>query len=274
MSESGAQQQRVIDAVELRRLLRRLAITLAPPMVRAWIRERLLAGWPPVGRVRFGSLRRARPIDREFGYHRGLPADRYYIESFLAKHRRAVEGRVLEVGDNEYTKRFGADQVTCSDVLHPAGNEWSTLVGDLSTGEGIPSDAFQCIILTQVLHHIYDVKAAIRHSYRALQPGGVLLATLPGITKICRNDFDTAPWGDYWRFTSLSARLLFEETFAAGNVDVEAAGNVLTAIAFLHGIAAQELKRHELDYHDPDYEVLITVRAVKPGDSSMKDSWA
>jgi hypothetical protein len=38
---------------------------------------------------------------------------------------------------------------------------------------------------------------------------------------------------------------------------------VLTAIAFLRGLAAEELKREELDYHDPDYELIITVRAVK-----------
>ena len=70
-------------------------------------------------------------------------------------------------------------------------------------------------------------------------------------------------WGDYWRFTTLSARLLLEETFGKENVSVEAHGNVLTAIAFLHGLATKELKKEEFDYHDPDYEVTIAVRAVK-----------
>jgi hypothetical protein len=71
-------------------------------------------------------------------------------------------------------------------------------------------------------------------------------------------------WGDYWRFTSLSAKRLFEEVFPATNVVIETYGNVLTAIALLHGLAAAELKPRELDYRDPDYEVIIAVRAVKP----------
>lgn len=39
--------------------------------------------------------------------------------------------------------------------------------------------------------------------------------------------------------------------------------NVLVACAFLHDLAAQELKPEELDSNDPDYQALITVRAVK-----------
>jgi hypothetical protein len=47
-------------------------------------------------------------------------------------------------------------------------------------------------------------------------------------------------------------------------VSVAPYGNVLSAIAFLHGLAAEELRPEELDHHDPDYQVLIAVRAVKP----------
>jgi hypothetical protein len=37
-------------------------------------------------------------------------------------------------------------------------------------------------------------------------------------------------------------------------------------MAFLQGLACDELKRRELAYHDPDYELIITVRAVKPAE--------
>jgi hypothetical protein len=46
-------------------------------------------------------------------------------------------------------------------------------------------------------------------------------------------------------------------------VTVTSYGNVLAATAFLQGLAAEELHPEELDYRDPDYEVLISVRAVK-----------
>src|SRR5688572_7108759 len=60
---------------------------------------------PPPGQVRFGDLRRTTPTASDFGFARGGPVDRYYIESFLNKPRARIGGRVLEVGDDTYTRR-------------------------------------------------------------------------------------------------------------------------------------------------------------------------
>lgn len=245
------------------------------------LRVRLRRVWPPVGFVRFGSLRRLKPIGREFGGERGTPVDRYYIERFLERQAGRSEyvlgdihGHVLEIGDDSYARAFGGwrgagatagqvpGRVTAVDVLHvDESNPQATIVGDLADADHIPSDSFDCVICTQTLLLIYEVRTAIDTLHRILKPGGVLLATVPGISQLCRPDYDL--WGDYWRFTSLSARRLFAEAFGSENVTVEAHGNVLAAVSFLHGIAAEELRERELDLHDPDYEVTITIRAVK-----------
>lgn len=217
---------------------------------------------PLPGRVGFGSLRRVTPISRLFGFDRGLPVDRYYIEGFLACHSNDVGGRVLEIEDDAYTRKFGHDRVSRADVLHvSAGNPRATIVADLAKGQDIPSDAFDCIILTQTLQLIYDVRAAVRTLHRILKPGGVLLATFPGISPI-----DPGEWGEtwYWGFTALSAGRLFGEVFPAGEVEVVTYGNVLATVAFMHGLAAEELRREELDAVDPTYQLLIALRAVKP----------
>jgi SAM-dependent methyltransferase len=135
-------------------------------------------------------------------------------------------------------------------------------VGDLATGNGVPQAAFDCIILTQTLQLIYDIKEAAGQICKALRPGGVALVTVPGISQISRYDMDR--WGDYWRFTDASARRPFAEVFGAENVAVTTYGNVLAGCAFLHGLAAHELKGEELDYHDRDYQVIIGIRAVRP----------
>jgi SAM-dependent methyltransferase len=222
----------------------------------------ILTWWRRPRSVRWGDLRRLTPISRVFGLDRGQPIDRYYIEAFLGEHRRDIQGRVLEIGDPTYTRKFGGDQVTRSDVLHAAsGNPRATLVGDLATGQGIPNATFDCVILTQTLPFIYDVQGAIASAYAALRPGGVLLSTFPGISQISRYDMER--WGDYWRFTDASACQLFGDVFGPENVTVTTYGNVLTACAFLHGLAAHDLKPEELDHHDPDYQVIIAVRTVK-----------
>jgi GT2 family glycosyltransferase/SAM-dependent methyltransferase len=216
---------------------------------------------PPPGRVGFGDLRRVTPISRDFGYDRGLPVDRYYIEQFLARHRSLIRGRVLEIGDDSYTRKFGGRRVLAADVLHvEEGNEQATYVGDLTCADQIPSDHFDCFILTQTLHLVYDVRAALQTIYRVLKPGGVVLATLPGISQRSRDQ-----WADYWcwGFTRLSAGRLFAEFFPAEEIEVESHGNVLAATAFLQGLAANELSPEELEHQDPQYEMLITVRAVK-----------
>jgi hypothetical protein len=224
---------------------------------------------PPVGGVRFGDLRRLSPISRNFGMNRGQPIDRYFIEKFLTRHAEDIGGRVLEIKDATYTRRFGGDRVSVSDVLDVADdNPHATIVADLTRAEHVPSDTFDCIILTQTLHFIYDVRASIATLCRILKPGGVLLATFPGISQTsCREH------GEYycWALSKLSARRLFEEVFPAQNIEVSADGNVLAAIAFLHGLAAEELRHEELDSQSPDYEVLITLRAIRPDNSSARE---
>jgi glycosyltransferase involved in cell wall biosynthesis len=247
----------------VRRLVRMLLPVSLPRWLRSkWPREEYV---PPAGHVDFGSLRRLTPISRRWGKDRGgQPIDRYYIERFLDAHAADIRGRVLEVGDDTYARRFGTEAVVRRDILHAVpGNPEATIVADLARGgDQLPATAFDCVILTQVLQMIGDPGAAVRTVHRILRPGGVVLATVPGISQISRWDMER--WGDCWRFTTLSARRLFASMFPPEQVSVAPHGNVLAATAFLHGLAAQDLRPEELDYHDPDYQVLITVRAVKP----------
>lgn len=217
---------------------------------------------PPVGFVRFGSLRRLHPISRHFGYDRGTPIDRIYIEGFLERQAQDICGRVLEIGDRSYTQRFGGARVTGSDVLNVKSDvPGTTFVGDLADGSALPSDAFDCIILTQTLHLIYDLHAAIETVHRILKPGGVVLATVPGISQI-----DHHEWGHtwFWALTPRCAQRLFQEAFPPDAVNVQGHGNVLTSIAALHGLAAKELSAAEFAHHDPYYPMLVTIRARKP----------
>ena len=226
------------------------------------LRPRLRRLLRPPGGVRFGNLRTVTPISRDFGLERGQPIDRHYIEGFLASHEPDIGGRVLEVGDDAYTRRYGGDRVTISDVLHVSeGSGKATIVDDLASGQRLPSDAFDCIILTQTLDLIFDVRAAVCTLHRILKPGGVLLATMPGISQI-----HGGHWRDswYWSFTPAAARRVFAERFPIEEVQVRSHGNVLAACAFLQGLASEELSSRELGFHDPLYPVVVTVRARKP----------
>jgi hypothetical protein len=222
------------------------------PIFRRFTRERRRVG-----------LRVHEPVSTQFGLDRGRPVDRFYIERFLEQNKELIRGRVLEVQERTYTDWFGT-AVEQADVLHAGpGNPDATLVGDLTTGDGIPQSAYDCIILTQTLPFIYDVRAAVRGTRTALKPGGTILATVPGISQISREDM--RDWGDWWRFTSASAKRLFEEEYGAENVETEVHGNLVAACALLYGLAQEELTRAELERRQADYEVIVTVKARRAG---------
>ncbi len=216
---------------------------------------------PPPGTIQWADLERTSPVSNDFGYDRGGPVDRYYIEKFLNDNSKVIKGRVLEIGDNAYTLRYGGSAITQSDVLHVTqASDIVTFVGDLSDAPQIPSDAFDCIILTQTLHFIYDYKAALKTCHRILKKDGTLLLTIPGISHI-----DKGEWKDYWlwSFTDTSMQRLMLELFEKDGVHIQTYGNVYVATAFLYGMGLPEVRADYLDVHDPSYQVIIAVKATK-----------
>jgi len=216
---------------------------------------------PAIGGVDLGDLDTIRPISNNWGFDRGLPIDRYYIELFLSHNKTDVQGHVLEVADNRYTKRYGGDRVGKSDILyHGTDHPEATYSADLTDAASIPSDSFDCVICTQTLQFIFDMPAAIATIHRILRPGGVALVTVPSVSRIAAPEM--ALYGDYWRLTTASAQRLFEDNFG-GTVTTSSFGNVYAAAAFLHGLAIEDVNRRKLDHNDPNFQVLVSVRAIK-----------
>lgn len=150
-----------------------------------------------------------------------------------------------------------------SEILHfTSDNPNASIVGDLTQYNLLPKNYLDCFICTVTLNFIYDYKEAIKGIHSMLKSGGVALVTVAGLIQISRYDYDR--WGDYHRFTDMGIKRDFEEIFAGkNNVEVVSYGNVLTAIGELQGIAAEELTKDELFYNDNDYQVLITIKAIK-----------
>jgi SAM-dependent methyltransferase len=161
--------------------------------------------------------------------------------------------------NRDYTLRFGG-AVDSSDVLDiDPGNPDATIVGDLAAADAVPTGSFDCFILTQTLQYVYDLKTAVAHAQRILSPGGTLLCTVPMISRIDRREFES----EYWRLTPAACSQLFNVVFGTGRVAIRGRGNVLAAIAFLVGMAAEELSARHLEHDDPFFPVVVTVRATK-----------
>jgi peptidoglycan/xylan/chitin deacetylase (PgdA/CDA1 family)/SAM-dependent methyltransferase len=213
------------------------------------------------GGVDWGDLRRVDPVSRDWGYDRGQPVDRRYIEQFLASHSSDVRGSVLEVQEDDFSRAYGGPRVDeCSILDIDAANGRATVLADLRAAPGIPSNRFDCIILTQTLHVIDDMAAALGECHRILKPGGVLLATLPAASRVCLEYGEDA---DFWRATPAGARALFRFAFTPSHTSSTVFGNVLTNTAFLQGLASAELTDPECAAADPYFPALTGIRARK-----------
>ena len=202
------------------------------------------------------------PLSSTFGYGIGTPIDRYYIDAFLEKNKSYINGNLLEIGDDEYIKKYGgAGSNLLVLTFSKDKKNKKYFFGDLTDLKTLKKGKFDCFVCTQTLNFIYDFDSAVKGAHYLLKKNGVVLVTVSGISQISRYDYER--WGDYWRFTPLSAKKLFSKYFGESNVIVDYYGNVDSAKCFLDGVPKEALSSKQLDYKDPDYPMLITIVAVK-----------
>ena len=218
-----------------------------------------------IGRLVTGRARLAvgvAPLSERWGFDRGLPIHRYYLEEFLQAHATDIRGACLEFHSAGYTRRFGGAAVTRADVLHlDDSNPRATIVADLTKHNDIPSNRFDCIICTHVLHLILELERAVTEMHRILRPGGVLLVAVPQLS-MCDPSFH-----ELWRFTPEGLHVVLARGFGSGTVQARAYGNSLTSAGEIRGLPANEFRKSELDYHDPRFGIEVCARAIKASPS-------
>lgn len=208
------------------------------------------------------------PVSRRWGFDRGTPIGRFYIDRFISQHADDIQGDVLEIKSGRYTKCHAKGDGK-RDVLDiDTSNQDANIYADLSAADIVPSNTYDCFILTETLQFVFRLEDAARHCYRVLKPGGVLLVSVPTIAPI---DNELAEV-ECWRFTPFSCRSLFEAHFGPANVQVRVYGNFATCIAGLSGAATEELPKEFVDQVDLKYPQGILIRAKKPLVNSKPDS--
>lgn len=224
--------------------------------------QRRLTRWATRRRpLRSGGLRRLEPLSDVYGIDRGTPIDRVFIDNFAAQNRASIRGRVLEVGDGRMAKRFGAAHVTEVEVLDvdPA-NPLATIVVDLDDQGALDGEAFDCVVLTQVLQFLRRPDVALHSIWEALNVHGTILITVPCVSRRDATSGDS----DFWRWTPAGLALLLEQVLPGAKTETVAFGNLLTCVAFLHGLAGEELRATDLAHVDEDFPLLACARVTRP----------
>lgn len=123
---------------------------------------------------------------------------RLQLEHWIWLHRAALGHQILDVGVYNPRRWLGDGYITF-------GEHDEDTKGDL-LALPFPDEAFDGVVLTEVLEHCIDPRAALAEVFRVLKPGGLLLVTSPFMWP----DHRTEDYRDYWRFTEQGWELLLQ----------------------------------------------------------------
>ena len=208
---------------------------------------------PPFGCNGLGLFTRSEPICTEFGYSRGTPVDRYYLERFLEANTAFIRGQVLDVGSDGFTlKGFaaGLESITTIDA-NPDMNP--DVIGDVHNRRVFRRASFDCVLLLNVLEHCRRPQVVIDNVQTWLRKGGTLLAAIPNAQRIHAGPVDC------WRILPDGCRELCKNW---NDVQITTFGNCATSLAALSGLAVEDLVAEIRDYQDARYPVLTCIRAT------------
>jgi SAM-dependent methyltransferase len=203
-------------------------------------------------RPSWGNLRRITPLSTTYGFDRGTPIDRYYVDKFLGARRNRITGRVLEIQTTDHIRRYGSN-VTAADTLDINPSFHPTYCCDLASAAMVPTAAYDCFLLPNTLCFIRDVEAALREARRIVRRGGAILATVPAFVPL------TPDMEDYWHASAEGWRVVAGRVWPGCDTSVDTHGNCLAAVAAMYGVAVEELTSAELDATDPRYPVLVSI---------------
>lgn len=199
------------------------------------------------------------PISTKYGFDRGTPIDRYWIEDFLKKNKKFIKGRCLEITDSTYSRKFGGSKIKKIDVLDiNRKNRKANVYGDLrNLKDKISDNTYDCIILTHVLGLIDEVDKAVSECERILKPGGTILATSSSFSPV----IDIKK--NYWSFKPAGFEYLFSKHFKKNTIHVRSYGNVLAGQCFWVGMAQEEISRKALKFNDTRFPCIVAARVQK-----------
>jgi len=204
-------------------------------------------------RPSWGNLRRVTPISASYGFDRGTPIDRYYVDRFFTAHRHLITGRVLEIQTKDHIRKYGSG-VTVADSLDISPSFRPTYCCDLAKAAIVPTGSYDCFLLPNTLCFLRDLDSALKEVRRIVRPGGAILATVPAFVPL------TPDVEDYWHASADGWRVIAHRVWPGCETVVETHGNCLAAAAAMYGVAVEELTAAELDVTDPRYPVLVTIQ--------------
>jgi SAM-dependent methyltransferase len=145
-----------------------------------------------------------------FGARLAVDLQTYSVFRLLRDRLPERTGTLLDIGCGDSPYRFLAsnvDNYIGVDVPRSTDFGYGVNVAARFDGSRLPlaDQSVRTVLCTEVLEHVSDPRALIDEIFRVLEPGGVVLATIPWSAR-----FHFKPW-DYVRYTPTKLSELFSQ---------------------------------------------------------------
>lgn len=184
------------------------------------------------------------PISSDFGWSRGTPVGRYYVNKFVAEKAARLGGTILEFGESRYKACFKT--VHCYQVIDVFPGPSVDYVCDIHDVSSVPEHHFDVIVCTQVLEHVERPVDALRQLHKLLKQDGHLICTVPFLAHI-----HYVPT-DFYRF-SIDAICSALEIAGFEVLEARNSGNALVTLGSLLGFCAEDFDEKEMSVVDGIY---------------------
>jgi SAM-dependent methyltransferase len=207
------------------------------------------------GQMRREHFARSGPLCPMFGYSRGTPIDRYYLNDFVVSIKDTVVGRTLEIGGRSGNRAlYGFHRTTDYLTMDADPNAEVDIIADAHDRLACPARSFDSIVIINVLEHCARPWEVVENMHTWLTPSGKVFCLVPTAQRV-----HSIP-KDYWRMLPDALESLFHRYQI---LQLRGYGNLQTSSASLLGIAAEELEPKALSYRDSRYPVVTCIVAQK-----------
>ena len=196
------------------------------------------------------------PINQDYGWSKGTPIGRYYLNSYMRDFSKNISGLVLEFGQPTYAQNCDC---TYEIIDIDPTNFKANIHGDICSptiGEEYDS-RYDVIICTAVLQYVTDPQMAVVNMRNMLKEGGALILAQQALSRV---DPGVPAGTDRWRFTQHGIAQMME---GFELLDIHHYGNVYAVCAYMLGLPAEKVDIDKLAFADPFHPVITVAHGKK-----------
>lgn len=208
------------------------------------------------------------PLTRNFGFYRGTPIDRYFINKWIYDFLDEIDSgnklKGIEIGGFDYlkynSKKYLANELVPKRELKKSKDSLCINLNEPINKDFKLKEKYDFVICTQVLHVLENDINGLRIIYKLLKKGGLIIGSTAGTINPI-SIYDYKRWGCYRGYSDQGLKSILEKT--GFECQIETFGNFALAYEILNGAVVEDIDQSLFKENDEIFQILHLFKAYK-----------